>query len=517
MALWPPRSRTEPRRDGGQFSVAISGGKIGVAKLGRRTLFELDGLGAQHQMRKIDIPRMGRYVRTFGHVADIAQIALVDDFPVFVLEHPIHIECRAFVDEIEKSRKGIAQGNTTAATVAHIKNPLHFLEGGFDRIKIGIMPINGVPSGRFQASFACYHCAETSFRRVMGTFARKVIGWHKRAGRHDLPWQQTRDPYRIWLSEVMLQQTRVSAVVPYYEKFLERFPDIATLAKAPLDDVMPFWAGLGYYARARNLHRGAQQIMATHGGIFPQQLDAIHALSGIGRSTAAAISAFAFGERCAILDGNVKRVIARHFCVKGDVRNKQVEAELWRIAEAQLPGSGIESYTQGLMDLGATVCSRSRPACLLCPVRKSCIALEQGRIGELPGKSERREIPHRQTRMLVIISSREVLLEKRPPTGIWGSLWSLPELAIGADILKTLHLRFGLTGRLAREMIRVDHGFTHFSLAIFPVEIAVAKLPLRAMEPGLMWVDIEDATDAAIPAPVKRILEAVKSAHPIKC
>ncbi len=350
----------------------------------------------------------------------------------------------------------------------------------------------------------------------MSTFARKVIGWQKREGRHDLPWQNTRDPYRIWLSEVMLQQTRVSAVVPYYEKFLDRFPDIATLAAAPLDDVMPFWAGLGYYARARNLHRGAQQIMATHGGIFPQEFDAIHALSGIGRSTAAAISAFAFGGKCAILDGNVRRVIARHFCVKGDVRSKQIQDELWQIAEALLPRSGIESYTQGMMDLGATVCRRSQPACLLCPVRKTCIALEQGLVEELPGKSERREIPHRQTRMLVIISSREVLLEKRPPTGIWGSLWSLPELPIGADISKTLHLRFRLTGRVVREMVRVDHGFTHFSLAIFPVEIAVAKLPSRAMEPGLIWVDLDDATAAAIPAPVKRILAAAKSAQATK-
>ena len=350
----------------------------------------------------------------------------------------------------------------------------------------------------------------------MSAFARKIIAWQKREGRHDLPWQKSRDPYRIWLSEVMLQQTQVSTVVAYYERFIQRFPDIATLARAPLDDVMPFWAGLGYYARARNLHRGAQQIVALHGGIFPKEFDAIHALSGIGRSTAAAISVFAFGEKCAILDGNVKRVIARHYCVEGDVKIKAVEDQLWQLAETLLPRTSIEAYTQGLMDLGATVCRRRQPACALCPVRKSCIAREQGRVDELPGKGKRREIPHRQTRMLVVISSGEVLLEKRPPTGIWGGLWSLPELAVEADIRKTLQLRFGIIDHTSREMNRVDHGFTHFSLTIFPVEITPVKMPLCAMQSGQIWATLDDAMDAAIPAPVKRILEAAMSAHPIK-
>ena len=349
----------------------------------------------------------------------------------------------------------------------------------------------------------------------MTAFAGKIISWQKSEGRHDLPWQKTRDPYRIWLSEVMLQQTQVSAVVPYYERFLARFPDIASLAAASLDDVMAYWAGLGYYARARNLHRGAQQVVSLHGGVFPREFDAIHGLSGIGRSTAAAISAFAFGEKRAILDGNVKRVFARHFFVDGDVKTRQVEEQLWQIAEQQLPGREIESYTQGLMDLGAIVCKRSQPSCLLCPVRKSCLAREQGRIEELPGRGKKREVPHRQTRMLVVISSGEVLLEKRPPTGIWGGLWSLPELSVEADIFDALHLRFGMTGRTVREMARVEHGFTHYSLSIFPVEIAPNKRQLRAMEPGLIWVNLDEAIEAAIPAPVKRILKSVKATHPI--
>ena len=350
----------------------------------------------------------------------------------------------------------------------------------------------------------------------MSAFARKVIVWQKAQGRHDLPWQNTRDAYRIWLSEVMLQQTQVAAVVPYYERFLARFPDIATLAVASLDDVMPFWAGLGYYARARNLHRAAQQIVAMHGGIFPRAFEDILALSGIGRSTAAAISAFAFGDKRAILDGNVKRVFARHFCVEGDVKHKPVEDQLWQIAESQLPRADIESYTQGLMDLGATVCRRRQPSCPECPVRKSCIALKRGRVEALPERSLRREIPYRQTRMLVVILAGEVLLEKRPPTGIWGGLWSLPELPVEADIFTALQIRYGIVDRTTREMSRVDHGFTHFSLAIFPVEIIPAKSSLHAMEPGLIWLSLADAINAAIPAPVKRILESVKSPHPIK-
>ena len=350
----------------------------------------------------------------------------------------------------------------------------------------------------------------------MSSFAKKIIAWQARNGRHDLPWQNTRDPYRVWLSEVMLQQTQVSAVVPYFERFLSRFPDVATLASASLDDVMPFWAGLGYYARARNLHRGAQQIMSLHGGDFPKDFAAIHALSGIGRSTAAAISAFAFGRRQAILDGNVKRVFARHFCIDGDVKAKSVEDLLWRTAESQLPRSDIEAYTQGLMDLGATVCKRSKPACPLCPVAKSCRALGEGRVDELPGRGPKREIPRRQTRMLVIISNGEVLLERRPPTGIWGGLWSFPELALEADIPAAIHLRLGLNVNSVRKLPTVDHGFTHFSLTIFPVEITLEKQPSRAMEPGTIWLNLEDAMAAAIPAPVKRILDIARSAQAIK-
>ena len=342
----------------------------------------------------------------------------------------------------------------------------------------------------------------------MTAFARKVIVWQLREGRHDLPWQGSRDPYRIWVSEIMLQQTQVAAVIPYFLRFMEKFSDLASLASAPDDDVMRLWAGLGYYARARNLHRAAQQIVEIHGGVFPRDFAAILALPGIGRSTAAAISAFAFGARDAILDGNVKRVFARQFGVEGDVRAKPVEEKLWSLAEQKLPRTKIEIYTQGLMDLGATICTRTQPVCLLCPVRASCVAFNEGRVEELPERSAKRETPHRQTRMLVLISSGEVLLEKRPPRGIWGGLWCLPELPVEDDVFTLLHQRYGLKGRIVLELDRVEHGFTHYSLSIFPVEIAVRRKATDTPKPGLLWVNLEEADAAAIPAPVKRILRA---------
>jgi len=347
----------------------------------------------------------------------------------------------------------------------------------------------------------------------MSAFAKKIIAWQLREGRHGLPWQRTKDAYRVWLSEIMLQQTQVATVIPYFERFLERFPDVVSLAEAPEDDVMQLWAGLGYYARARNLHRAAKQVVELHGGQFPDDFESIHALPGVGRSTAAAISAFAFGQRKAILDGNVKRVFARHFGVEGDVKSKPVEDQLWLVAEKQLPKSDIESYTQGLMDLGATLCKRTQPSCLLCPVGKTCVAFKQGRADELPGKGRRKKVPHRETRMLVILHKEDVLLEKRPPTGIWGGLWCLPEATVEKDAVDVLAKKHRLKGRVVRELDRVEHGFTHYSLTIFPVELAVAKVDLAAMKPGLMWVSIHEATSAAVPAPVKRILEVLRQRY----
>lgn len=343
----------------------------------------------------------------------------------------------------------------------------------------------------------------------MSSFSTRLVKWQQQHGRHDLPWQGTRDAYRIWLSEIMLQQTQVTAVIPYYARFLASFPTVAALAAADEDAVMQHWAGLGYYARARNLHRAARQIVEQHGGEFPSSLEDIHALPGIGRSTAAAISAFAFGKRAAILDGNVKRVFARHFGIEGDVKSKPIEDVLWQHAEGELPKTNIEAYTQGLMDLGATLCTRTKPTCLLCPVRMSCVAHAAGRVDELPGRAAAREVPHRDITMLLLLSSGEVLLEKRPAPGIWGGLWSLPEVAVNEDALAFAKKKFGIGGRVRRKLEMVPHGFTHYSLSIHPVEIAVSKRGIQEAANATMWVNVQDAIDAAIPAPVKRILKSL--------
>jgi len=338
-------------------------------------------------------------------------------------------------------------------------------------------------------------------------FARRIVAWQRDHGRHDLPWQRSRDPYAIWVSEVMLQQTQVTAVIPYYLRFLERFPDIAALAAAPLDDVMRLWSGLGYYSRARNLHGAACVMSERHAAEFPRAVEDIAALPGIGRSTAAAIAALAFGERRAILDGNVKRVLCRYFGIEGDPATSAVERRLWSIAEALAPARDIEIYTQGLMDLGATVCIRRGAKCDACPVRPGCEALRSGRVDELPAPRVRKTLPERTTAMLLLLHKGEILLEKRPPTGIWGGLWSLPEAEIDADPASICRDRFGAEPRQCTPLPALNHGFTHFRLRIHPVRIDVARARKQSSEPGHIWLALDDARGAALPVPVRRILE----------
>jgi A/G-specific adenine glycosylase len=339
-------------------------------------------------------------------------------------------------------------------------------------------------------------------------FARRLIDWQTTQGRHDLPWQRTTDPWRIWLSEIMLQQTQVSTVLPYYERFLATFPDIAALAAAPIDEVLRLWSGLGYYARARNLHRAAVRIVAEHGGAMPDSRLLIEQLPGIGRSTAAAIATFAFGAREAILDGNVKRVFARHRMVEGDPASSAVLARLWAIAEAELPHEDLEAYTQGLMDLGATLCTRARPACERCPVADDCAAHRQGRAAEFPTPRVRRAQPVRGVQMLLACRGDEVLLERRPDTGIWGGLWSLPEVAIGDDPREVLLARVGLRASRIEALERLRHTFTHFALDIDPVrmDVRASRAPLP---PGLIWMDLAEAIAAAVPTPVRQLLQGL--------
>jgi A/G-specific adenine glycosylase len=336
--------------------------------------------------------------------------------------------------------------------------------------------------------------------------AARLLAWHRRHGRHDLPWQGTRDAYRIWVSEIMLQQTQVAAVIPYYDRFLQRFPDIAALAAAPQDEVLRLWSGLGYYSRARNLQRAAQLVVERHGGAFPRALEEIGALPGIGRSTAAAIAAFAYGTRAAILDGNVKRVLARHFAVAGHPGEKRVETRLWQIAEEQLPLRAVGRYTQAIMDLGATLCTRARPACAECPLAQSCQALALGRVKEFPAPRPRKAVPTRTACMLLLVRNGEVLLEQRPPSGIWGGLWSLPELA--DESAATTHCRtaYGCDIAAPQRLAPLAHGFTHFTLDIQPLLCRVEKLTPAAREAGRMWLGLEDALGAAIPVPVRKLL-----------
>ena len=340
----------------------------------------------------------------------------------------------------------------------------------------------------------------------MKDFAGRLIAWHARHGRHDLPWQHTTDAYRIWLSEIMLQQTQVTTVIPYYLRLLDRFPDIRALAAAPAEDVMTLWSGLGYYARARNLHACARAVVERHGGEFPRDPAAIADLPGIGRSTAAAIAAFAHGTRAAILDGNVKRVLARRFGIDGFPGEKKVENQLWQLAESLLPSDGIERYTQALMDLGATVCTRRKPVCARCPLHGDCIAFAQDRVGELPGPRPKRAIPKRIARYLILQHDNRVLFEQRPPSGIWGGLLCLPELSDGDEPHQVARQRYACTVDSAEALPPLTHGFTHFTLILRPLACRVTRIEPHAAQPGRRWLALDALDRAALPAPIRKLL-----------
>jgi A/G-specific adenine glycosylase len=346
-------------------------------------------------------------------------------------------------------------------------------------------------------------------------FARAVIKWQRAAGRHDLPWQVSRDPYRVWLAEIMLQQTQVATVIPYYLRFIDRFVDVRALAAAPLDAVMTAWAGLGYYTRARNLHRCAQRVVEQHGGLFPTTAAQLQELPGIGRSTAAAIAALAFGERVAILDGNVKRVLARCFAVDGDVASAPVARKLWQLAESLTPAHDIGPYTQGLMDLGATVCTRHRPRCGDCPLAADCVARRDNRVTDLPAARTPRVRPQKCTTVLVVRDDTgAVLVEARPPTGIWGGLASLPEFeasASDAALIGGAAARYGIAVRLDRPLPEVRHEFTHYTLLMRP-RLARATTACAAADHAARFVGRETLDATPLPAPIRRLLLEVFAA-----
>lgn len=344
------------------------------------------------------------------------------------------------------------------------------------------------------------------------TFADGVIAWQKTHGRHDLPWQQSRDPYRIWLSEIMLQQTQVATVIPYYHRFVARFADIRALAAAPIESVMSSWAGLGYYSRARNLHRCAQRVVAEHGAEFPRSVELLAQLPGIGRTTAAAIAALAFGERAAILDGNVKRVLARHFGIEGFPGTASVERVLWKVADDLVPTRDVAAYTQAMMDLGATVCTRGRPRCSACPVNDSCRALRERTIEKLPTPRPTRPRPVRSATVLVMQDPNgALLLELRPPSGIWGGLLSLPEFEAGAtseSITAAVMTRYGLRVTVHEALGNLRHEFTHYSYVMQP-RLAQVSGTVGVTDTSLRSVCEAELQTAPLPAPIRRLLQQI--------
>ena len=304
--------------------------------------------------------------------------------------------------------------------------------------------------------------------------AGRLIEWYARHGRKNLPWQRDPTPYRVWVSEIMLQQTRVGVVIGYYERFMARFPDLAALADAPLDDVLGLWTGLGYYSRARNLHRAAAVVRDRHGGAMPRDLDALVALPGIGRSTAGAILALSHGDRHPILDGNVKRVLCRYHGIGGWPGEGRVERTLWELAERHTPREDVAAHTQAIMDLGATLCTRSRPLCAMCPLEADCAARREGAQARYPAPRPRRETPRRETAFLVLRDpGGALLLERRPPAGIWGGLWCFPECAPGADVEAVCRSRFGVRPVATTALAPIAHGFTHFKLDVYPILVEV--------------------------------------------
>ncbi len=345
------------------------------------------------------------------------------------------------------------------------------------------------------------------------SFAPRLLAWFREHGRHNLPWQINPTPYRVWISEVMLQQTQVATVIPYYARFMARFPDIDALAAAPLDEVLHLWTGLGYYARARNLSACAKVLAAQHRGVFPQRIDEVVALPGIGRSTAGAILALSCGQRHAILDGNAKRVMARVFGIAGDPNSNTVLAALWSQADACTPRREAAAYTQGIMDLGATVCTRARPACTRCPMNTHCVAALQGRQRELPGKKLQRSRPSREATLLIAQTGgpgcTAILVERRPVSGLWGGLWSPPQFANDSDALAWCAREFGDAD--AQALAPIEHAFTHFDLRLKPLLVR-GRQQLEVLDgDNRLWYRLDAPPRVGLPQPIRQLFERLRA------
>ncbi|MFT4249619.1 MAG: A/G-specific adenine glycosylase [Pseudomonas sp.] len=345
-------------------------------------------------------------------------------------------------------------------------------------------------------------------------FATRLLTWFDQHGRHDLPWQHPRTPYRVWLSEIMLQQTQVATVIPYFLRFVERFPSLPDLAAASTDEVMAHWAGLGYYARARNLHAAAKACVEHHGGELPHDFEALHALPGIGRSTAGAILAQAWNDRFPILDGNVKRVLARHHGIAGWPGLPAVEKQLWTLAQAHVelvPAGRLADYTQAQMDFGATLCTRARPACVLCPLQDDCIARREGQVEALPTPKPGKQLPEREAMALLLENGAgELLLQRRPPTGIWASLWTLPQADTEADLRAWFEREINGDYDTAEAMPLIVHTFSHYRLYLQPLRLRkVAPRSAVRDNDDQRWVARADLVALGLPAPIRKLLDGL--------
>lgn len=354
--------------------------------------------------------------------------------------------------------------------------------------------------------------------RNQPSFADRVLKWYDQHGRTHLPWQQNPTPYRVWISEIMLQQTQVTTVIPYYERFIDSFPDVLTLANASQDEVLKHWEGLGYYSRARNLHKAAQTIRDQHNGAFPQTIDAVEALSGIGRSTAGAILSLACGQAHAILDGNVKRVLARYHAVEGYPGQTAVQKTLWQYAEQHVPATRNAAYTQAMMDMGATLCTRSKPACLLCPLHTDCTTAKQGNPQDYPGKKPKKVLPEKQRFALVLRNQRgEIGLEKRPSTGIWGGLWSFPEYLSEQEARSALEDKVG-AGTVAdtavvasKHLAILTHTFSHYRLHLQPILVDLHVKDTGIMEADRwLWYNSSQTFSGGLSSAAQRLLKTMK-------
>jgi A/G-specific adenine glycosylase len=346
-------------------------------------------------------------------------------------------------------------------------------------------------------------------------FTQRLLDWFTLHGRRHLPWQLDPTPYRVWVSEVMLQQTQVATVIPYYLRFMGRFPNVKSLAAAPLDEVLHLWTGLGYYARARNLHACAQTVVAEYEGELPRDIGALTQLPGIGRSTAGAILALACGQRHPILDGNARRVLARVFGIDGDPGSSSVNAALWAQADACTPNSSVAAYTQAIMDLGATVCTRSRPACANCPMHEGCVAALSGRQAELPGKKRKAKRASREMTLLIAQSgsdaSTAVLLERRPASGVWGGLWSPPQFESAQDALLWCRKEIGDAGE-PQVLPPIDHAFTHFDLRLNPLQVLCRPRSTVSDGNARLWYPLNAPPRIGLPQPIRDLLARLHAA-----